>query len=190
MNPSRTVCDLEWTTPDSRRDLLEKTIPQGSCVYAITVKSGDARGMLRIGATAKMRQRIRNYKILDLIPGAEVSWWMVSEEFKNILEPFAKAYFESTAESRPKHLRDKSIDYCMGRELGKIEFKAELVILEAYKRRHNSLPPGNAKSGSKRSYIPDVEIVEKGGFELLDLPSAVMPPTLIISGNDLISLLW
>lgn len=165
-------------------------IPKGSCVYAITVTSGDQRGMLRLGATSNMRQRARSYKIMDLIPGARISWWPVSEQFRSILEPFAKSYFESTEVVRPKHLRDKGIDYCLDRELGKSEFKAELAMLAFYKRRHGYFPIGNARAGSKRAYVPDVQFVESGTDRLLELSKADIPPAISVSGTDLISLLW
>jgi len=190
MNPSQFECNVEWTAPRQRQIALKMKIPKGSCVYAITVHSRDQRGMLRIGATSNMRQRIGSYKILDLIPGAEISWWLVSEQFRSILEPFAKSYFESADVVRPKHLRDRDIKYCLDRELGKSEYKAELAILAFYKRRHGYLPRGNARSGSKRAYVPEFDFVENGTHRLLDLSAADVPSAITVSGTDLISLLW
>lgn len=59
MNPSPSVCDVQWTIPRRRQELLNMTIPKGSCVYAITVKTGESRGMLRIVASGSYCQRAR-----------------------------------------------------------------------------------------------------------------------------------
>jgi len=190
MKPSVAECSIEWSPPLPRQSVLKMTIPKGSCVYAITVASRDQRGMLRIGATSHMRQRVGSYKILDVIPGAEISWWPVSEEFIFILQPFAKAYFESTEIVRPKHLRDKDTQYCLDRELGKSEYKAELAILDFYKNRHGYFPIGNARSGSKRAYVPPIDFVECEANPLLQLPRAEIPPEITVNGTALISLLW
>jgi hypothetical protein len=165
-------------------------IPKGSCVYAITVSWQEQQRMLRIGATSDLSKRALDYKILDVIPDAAISWWQVTDQFKTILEPYAKAYFESTNVVRPKHLRDRDIRYCLNRELGKSEYKAELAILDFYKRRHGRLPIGNARSGSKRAYVPPIDFVENGSNRLLELSTAEVPPKLTVSGAALISLLW
>jgi len=166
------------------------SIPKGSYVYAITVTWEDQRKMLRIGATSDLCKRTRDYKILDVIPSAEISWWLVSGQFRSILEPYAKAYFESSDILRPKHLRDKDIQYCLNRELGKSEYKAELSILDFYKRRHGRLPVGNARSGSKRAYVPPISFLEGGSNRLLELATADVPSAVTVSGTALISLLW
>ena len=190
MITSPAECNIEWTSPQKRQSVLAMKIPSGSCVYAITVSWQDQRRMLRIGATRDLCKRARDYKILDVIPAAEISWWHVTEQFKSILEPHAKAYFESTDVVRPKHLRDKDILYCLNRELGKCEYKAELAILDFYKRRHGHLPIGNARSGSKRAYVPPIAFVENGSNRLLELSTADVPSELTVSGTALISLLW
>ncbi len=190
MTTSPTECSIEWTSPQTRQSVLAMNIPKGSCVYAITVCWQGQRRMLRIGATSNLCKRARNYKILDVIPAAEISWWQVTEQFKSILEPHAEAYFESTDVVRPKHLRDKDIQYCLNRELGKSEYKAELAILDFYKRRHGHLPIGNARSGSKRAYVPPISFVERGSNRLLELSTADIPSTLTVIGAALISLLW
>jgi len=150
--------------------------------------------MLRLGATSNVRQRIRSYKVLDLIPGAEVSWWMVSDEFREAIEPLASDFFFDPDKIRPKHLRNQTIEYCIAREVGKAEYKAELVLLDAYKKRHGCLPPGNARSGSERAYmrdyILDMQVIEDGDWRLLDLPCAVLPAQVTVSGGDLAQLLW
>jgi hypothetical protein len=183
--------DVTWTEPARRTELLSAILPKTSCIYAITVRDEKSRRMLRLGATSNIRQRIKGYKILDFIPNAEVSFWAVSDEFRKLVEPYAIDYFSDPKMLRPKHLRDKTIEYCLSRELGKAEYKAELVIIKEYMRRHdNRLPPGNARSGSKRAYIPDVQVIENGDWKLLDLPLAKLPARVTISGDDLIRLLW
>jgi hypothetical protein len=190
MNPTSHACCVTWTPPESRNNVLSLKIPKSSCIYAITLRTGDSRGMLRLGATSNIRQRIRSYKVLDLIPGAQVSWWMVSDEFREAIRPLASDFFSNPSRIRPKHLRDQTIEDCIAREIGKAEYKAELVLLDAYQKRHGRLPPGNARSGSKRAYISEMPVIENGDWRLLDLPCAVLPTQVTVSGDDLARLLW
>lgn len=188
--PSNVTCDVTWTKPVQRKEILSASIPRMSCIYAITLREEASRSMLRVGATSSIRQRISGYKILNLIPGAEVSYWPVSDAFSKLIEPYATDYFTDPNVIRPKHLRGKPIEYCLARELGKAEYKAELILLEEYRRRHGHLPPGNARAGSKRTYIPGMRVIEHGDWQLLDLPCAELPSEVSVSGHDLMQLLW
>jgi len=184
------ACHVTWSGPATRRELLGSGIPKARCVYALTTSDSDTRAMIRFGASADCGKRIREYQVLDLIPGAQVSWWVVSEQFAKDLEPVLHEYFASSPGDLPEHLTGKSVAYCINRELDSIEYKVERLLLESYRAKHGCLPPGNPRTGSNRAYLAQIAIVEEGPTKLLEAECAKLSPTIPVKGDDLIRLLW
>ena len=141
---------------------------------------------LRIGASADIRRRLVGYPVMDEIPGCTVTYAVVSDRFARRLAPLVRAYFGRRASPRPGFLVGKTLDYCEARELRSIEYKVERLLLEEYcrrqagiqgsARRKDLLPPGNARTGSSREYLRDIQVVEQGATRVLDRPRALLQP--------------
>ena len=184
------TCDVKWSEPQTRKQLEKSRPGEGNFVYAITVGSPSERGLVRIGASADVGERMKRYKVLDFIPSAQVFCATVSDAFKQSVTPLLRAYYAEQRTSTPKFLRDKPLDACVARELRFIEYKVESLLLRTYQRTHGGqLPPGNDQTGPYREYLTEVDVVESGAIKALGLPRAKMPP-LSMTDEQVFSLLW
>jgi hypothetical protein len=145
--------------------------------------------VLRIGACADLRARLRGYPVLDFIPDAGICYSVVGEDFNRDLEPVLDAYFANEANARPPHLRGKDVRHCVQRELKSIEYKVERLLLEEYRKRHGEFPPANPRAGSSRDYLKEVSVVENGPVHVLDKPCACLT-SVELNGAQLLRLLW
>jgi hypothetical protein len=183
------LCTVAWSDPRSRAELLNASLPKAHYVYAITVGEPGHQAIVRIGATADLKGRLRGYPVLDFIPQAAISYSDSQTRFGRDLEPMLVSYFSDQANTRPDHLVAKDLAYCIKRELNSIEYKVERLLLEEYRRRHRCLPPGNPRTGSERAYLHDVAIVEEGVCRVLDMPCARLAPV-ELGEEQLLRLLW
>jgi len=122
-----------------------------------------------------------SYRILKYIPASRISYFLIDDCILKSLKPSILQYYTKTSvEKRRPILRQISIDDCVARELRSIEFKGERILLEEYKRRHGSLPPGNPMTGSYREYLERVLLVEAGSFEVMQLKPAILSPIRLV----------
>lgn len=183
----RVVCRLRWAGPSSRKELLRTSLPKDHYVYALIVAKNPYR-LIRIGASADFPGRLRGYPVADFIPGCLVFYSVVPAHFAHGLKPVLRSHFADGGIARPIHLRAKNVDYCVTRELKSIEYKVERLLLEGYRKRHGNLPPGNRMTGSVRSYLDNVAVVEEGPIHVLDMAPAALA-SMELSGEQLLRLL-
>jgi len=175
------TCIVRWSDPITYKQISQARIQGGSAVYAIMTENGGNLSVLRIGATKDIRQRMLSYRILNYIPGSRICYFLIDDRILKSLKPFIRRYYaETSVEKWRPILRQMSIDDCVARELRSIEYKVERILLEEYKRRHGSLPPGNPMTGSYREYLQRVLLVEAGSFKVMRLKPAILSPIRLV----------
>ena len=175
------TCIVHWSNPITYKQVSQARIPGRNAVYVIMIENDGGLSVLRIGATKDVRQRMLSYRILNFIPATRISYFLIDDCILESLKPFIlQHYTETPVEKWRPHLRQMSIDDCVARELRSIEYKVERILLEEYKRRHGTLPPGNPRTGSNREYLQRVAVVEVGSFEVMQLKPAILSPIRLV----------
>jgi len=180
--PNNVTCTVHWSDPIAYNYISQVRIPRGSAVYVIMVENDWGLGVVRIGATKNVRQRMLNYKILNYIPRTKMSYFVIDKCISVCFKPAILEYYRETPVERWRpYLRQKSIDDCVAGELRSIEYKVERILIEEYRQRHGALPPGNPKRGSDREYLQGIQVVETSSLKIMRLKPGILSPISLVT---------